>query len=88
MDENEDRAGVGTDGAGTGLRRPDEMDSYGLEVKGAGDVVHSDLVGAAELSAEYLAGNAADDSRADIDETTRAWREAASDSLEGDPLED
>ena len=73
---------AGVTGAGTGLRRPDESDAYGLEVAGAGDVVHSDTVGAAELSSEYTAGMAATDSDTDVDEAERAWDEAAEDSRE------
>jgi hypothetical protein len=73
---------AGTADAGTGLVRADESDPYGLEIKGAGDVVHSDLVGAAELSAEYTAGNAADDARTDVGEVEEAWRTAAEDSLD------
>src|SRR3954470_16040391 len=76
--------GLGVDGSGTALVAPDETDPYGLEIKGAADIVHSDLVGAAELSAEYLEGNAADDAHANVEEVDRAWHEAARDLEPGD----
>jgi hypothetical protein len=81
--------GLGIDGAGgTPSRRPDEDDPYGLELKGGGDLVHSDTIGAIELSAEYTAGQAATDSRTNVEEAQRAWHEAAEDSLDDSDREE
>lgn len=67
--------------AGTPVLARNESDPYGLELEGT-QVVHSDTVGAAELSAEYTADHATQDTDAAPQETLEAWREAAKDSLE------
>ncbi len=64
--------------AGTPLLRRDESEPYGIDREGT-NVVHSDTVGAAELSAEYTAGRAADDTATDVDEAAEAWDEARDD---------
>jgi hypothetical protein len=71
-------------GTGTGLQAEGESDPYALEVQGPGNVIQSDLVGAAELSSEYTAGHAADDTGTNADEARDAFREAAADSLADD----
>jgi hypothetical protein len=74
--------------AGTPLLRRDEDEPHGLDLRGAGDVVASDEVGMAELSSEYTADHALQDTDADAASTLEAWSEAAADSRDPDVLAD
>jgi putative oxidoreductase len=59
-----------------------------LEVQGPGDVVQSDLVGMAALSAEYTQDHAAQATDAAPGEVEAAWEAAAEDSLAAEPVRD
>lgn len=76
--------GLGLDGTGTPLIARDEDDPYGLDIRTGTDVVQSDEVGAALLSAEYLDRNAADDTNSSVAEVDDAWADAASNATEKD----
>ncbi len=68
----------GNPARGTGLRAAHERDAYGTEVETA-EVVHSELVGLAELSSEYTADHATQDTDAAPEETLDAWSSARED---------
>ena len=78
-----DRSAGGTAGgaesrATTDLERRNEGDPYGLELAGT-DVVQSDLVGIAELSSEYSADHAIQDTDAEPQDALDAWAAARDD---------